>query len=127
MTEAEFNQIDTDSLKNLENLMVSQVIEKSRVVYASTGNDPSQFNPDVVSESQFVNVGDKRLAIIYITAYPSKTNHQIAMKAVRIIGFTNRGIETIGCIRNSNHDIPIWTGECGKKIKEIFGVEMIQQ
>jgi hypothetical protein len=56
--------------------------------------------------------------------YPSQTDRQTATKMVRIIGFTKQGMETVGCIRNSNHDIPIWSGECGKKIKEVFGVEI---
>lgn len=118
-TEANLNQ---EFLKNLESWIVETVLRKAHVAYAETGNDLSEFNPVPVSNSQYVNVGGKKLAVIKITLYPSKVDPTTATKMVRIVGFTRKGMETVGCIRNSNHDIPLWSGECGKKIREVFGV-----
>lgn len=118
-TEADFN---LEFLKKYEEWSVETTLQKSRAAYAEAGNDPTQFKPVPVSDSLFVNVGGKKLGIIKITIYPSQTDRQRAVKGVDVVGFTQRGFEIVGCIRGSNHDIPIWRGECGKKIKEVFGV-----
>lgn len=102
----------------------SNNVKKTRAAYAETGNDPTKLNPFPVSDSQYVTVGGKKLAIIKITLYPSKNDHTYATKMVRIVGFTQKGVETVGCMRNSNHDIPVWSGVCGNKIQEVFGVSM---
>lgn len=116
--------LSLEGLKNIEMWSVATVVNKARSSYAETGNDPSEFNPFPVSDSQYITVGGKKFAIIKITIYPSKNDHTHAIKIVRIFGFTQKGFETVGCTRNSNHDILLWSGECGEKIREVFGVSM---
>lgn len=121
VTEENLNET---TLKNLERWMVATVIQKARQAYAQSGYDPSLFNPKTVANSQIINIGGSKLAVVKLTMHANATDTQNAVRLVRILGFRKSGATTVGCMRNSNHDIPIFTGECGKKIKEVFGVSV---
>ncbi len=121
MTEKNLNE---STLKNLEKWMVTTAVQKARQTYAQSGHNSSLFNPKTVSDSHIVNIGGSKLAVVKITLYASMAETKNAVRMVRILGFTKSGAVTVGCMRNSNHDIPVFSGECGKKIKEVFGVSI---
>lgn len=120
-TEADF---DLPSLKRIEKFVVDASVKSSRETYAATGNDVSKFNPHVVSDSQFVNVQGKKLGIIKLSIYASKSDQKSTAKIVRVMGFTQKGVETVGCMRSGDEVIPVWSGVCGDKIREVFGVRV---
>lgn len=121
VTEENLNE---DTLKNLEQWMVTTVIQKAHQTYAKSGHDPSLFSPKTVASSQIINIGGSKLAIVKLTMYANTTDTRNAVRLVRILGFTKSGAATVGCMRNSDHDIPVFTGECGKKIREVFRVSI---
>ena len=89
------------------------MIKKSKSKYAELGYDPNSFNPKVEANSVYVTVNGKKLAVI-------KVNMDNSVRSVTIMGIKGTELHRVSCIRNSNHDIPVWTGECGKKIQEVF-------
>ena len=110
--------LDQTGLKNLETWVVNTMIKnkKSKSTYAELGYDPNSFNPKVVeANSVYVTVNGKKLAVI-------KVNMDNSVRSVTIMGIKGTELHRVSCIRNSNHDIPVWSGECGKKIQEVFGV-----
>jgi predicted nucleic-acid-binding Zn-ribbon protein len=114
MTEA---RLDQAALKDIEKWLVQTIIQKSKSDYASSGNDASTFKPRVEAKSVYVNVRDKKLGVI-------KINFNDSVRAVNIIGFQNKEFIRVSCWRNSNDDIPVFSGACGDKVKEAFGVTL---
>lgn len=108
--------LDLAGLKNLETWTVNTIIKKSKNRYVELGYDPNTFNPKMDVNSVYVTVSGKKLAVIKIN-----TN---SARFVTIIGIKGEELHRVACVRESNHDIPIWYGECGNKIKEVFGVNM---
>ena len=110
----DFNQA---ALKNMESVLVNILIEKGKNNYAELGYDPNKFNPRLNVDSAFMNVSGKKLAVI-------KINMEDKVRSVMIIGIEGAKQVRVTCIRNSNHDIPVFFGECGNKLKEAFGVSI---
>lgn len=107
--------LDQAGLKNFETWIVNTWIEKGKSKYAELGYDPNSFNPKVEATSVYVTVNGKKLAVI-------KVNMDNSVRSVTIMGIKGTELHRVTCIRNSNHDIPVWSGECGNKIQEVFGV-----
>lgn len=107
--------LDQTSLKNIETWIVDTMIKKGKSSYAELGYDSNDFNPKVDANSVYLTVKGKKLAVI-------KINMDNSVRSVTIMGIKGTELHRVTCIRNSNHDIPVWSGECGKKIQEVFGV-----
>lgn len=122
LTEKDF---DFDMLKQNEKAIVDTCMQQGRQYFASRGNDASKFNPYPVSESHFATFPHKKLGIVSITIYPNKEDSNAIISAVRIIGFTSKGIETVNCVK-AGADIPLSTVECIDKIKSVFGVNQLR-
>jgi hypothetical protein len=71
-----------------------------------------------------VSVQGKKFGVIKLAVFASKNDNKSAVKIVRIMGFTRKGVETVGCVRYGDEEIPVFTGVCGDKIREVFGVSM---
>lgn len=106
-----------EGLKNLEDWVTKTILKKSKDKYTEMGYDPKDFNPNVTANSVYVNAGGKKLAII-------KVDMDNSMKSVTVMGIKGDELHRVACIRGSNHDIPVWSGECGNKIEEVFGVSV---
>lgn len=117
MTEAD---LDTASLKRLEQWMVQRTLQRARQNYASQGYDPRTYNPKVDVGSVYALVGGKKLAVIRMTM-----DKQV--RSVWIMGFHRGDFLRVTCVRGSNHDIPLFSGECGQKVTEAFGVSIKPQ
>ncbi len=78
MTEAD---LDTASLKRLEQWMVQRTLERARQNYASQGFDPRSFKPKVDVGSGYALAGGKKLAVIRMTM-----DNQV--RSVWVIGFS---------------------------------------
>lgn len=109
--------LDLVTLKILETWTVNTILEKGKSKYAELGYDPNTFNPEIDANSVYVSVSGKKLAVIRI-------NIGNLIRAVTIMGIKGNELHRVGCMRSSNHDIPVWSGECGNKIQEVFGVTL---
>lgn len=109
--------MDMLALKNLEAAMLKMTIEKARRSYAAQGHDLKTFKPSVQSNAVYMTVGGKKLAVIKATMNSN-------VRAVWIIGVQRDQILRVTCLRSSNHDIPIFSGECGARLTEAFGVSI---
>ena len=109
--------LDQDVLTNLETWIVETTLKKGRNKYAEMGYNPNDFKPKVVANSVYVTAGGKKLAII-------KVNMDNSIRSVTIMGIKGNEFHRVGCIRDSNHDIPVWSGVCGNKVREVFGVSI---
>ena len=114
VTEAD---LDQEGLTNLENWVVETILQKSRNKFAEMGYEAKDFKPRIVAKSVYVIAGGKKLAVI-------KVDIDSSMRSVTIMGIKGNELHRVGCIRGSNHDIPLWSGECGNKIEEVFGVSV---
>ena len=112
--------MDMPALKNLETAMLQMTIEKARNSYAAQGFDPKTFKPSVQSSSVYMTVEGKKLAIVKATM-----NDQV--RAIWIMGFRRDQFLRVTCLRSSNHDIPIFSGECGSKLMEAFSISFKRQ
>lgn len=112
LTEA---NLDQSWLKNLETWIVETMLQKGRNKFAEMGYNPKDYKPKVSANSVFVNTGGKKLAVI-------KVNMDESMRLVTIISIQGSEILRVNCVRASNQDISVWSGECGNEIKKAFGV-----
>ncbi len=111
--------LDNAALKKLEAWVVKTMTQKIINGHANKGSKEKSFKPKMISNSVYVTAGGKKLAII-------KVNSNNAMRTVTIMGIKGDDLHRVACIRPSNHDIPVWSGKCGKKVEEIFGVSIKQ-
>lgn len=114
VTEASFDQ---EGLQNLEKWIVDTMLRKGRAKYAELGYNPKDYNPKISANSVYITAKGKKLAVIKINAGNS-------VRSVTIIGINGASLERVTCLRGSNHDIPMWSGECGKEINKTFGVSI---
>ena len=113
-TEADF---DIPGLKNMETWLVDTMLEKTRPIFAELGVNPKEYKPSISANSVFVIIADKKLGIIKIQAGDY-------VRSVAILGFMGSEFHRVTCLRKSNHDIPVWSGECGNKVQQVFGVSI---
>ncbi len=116
ITEFDFNQ---SLLDTFESWTIETLIKKGKRSYADNGYDPDNYDPDIDTNSVYIDANGKRLAVI-------KININNFVRMVVIIGIKKDQIYRVNCLRNSNHDIPLWSGNCGDKVLEAFGVSMQQ-
>jgi hypothetical protein len=109
--------LDQSALKGLETWIVETLLKKGRNKFAEMGHKPEDFKPTISANSVYINAGDKKLAVI-------KINQDSSMRLVTIIGIKEAVLLRVSCLRASNHDIPVWSGECGKEIQKTFGVSI---
>jgi hypothetical protein len=109
--------LDQAALKNIEGWLIKTMLEKAKIHYAESGNDPKDFNPRVNARSVYMTVDGKKLAVI-------KIDFDNAVRSANIMGIRGNEFVRVSCIRTSNDDILIFSGECGNKIKEAFGVSL---
>ncbi|MBI2312284.1 MAG: hypothetical protein HYU77_07280 [Betaproteobacteria bacterium] len=112
--------LDLEGLKRLEQHMVQTTLQRAQANYAKQGFDPKTYNPKVDVGSVYMVAGGKKLAVI-------KMNIDNQVRTVWIMGFHRGQFLRVTCIRGSNHDIPIFSGECGQKVTEAFGVSVKPQ
>ncbi|NIQ15419.1 MAG: hypothetical protein GTO02_13785 [Candidatus Dadabacteria bacterium] len=108
ITEEQFDQV---FLNNLEDWLIKTILEKGINKY------PDGFSPEINSSSTYITLMGMKLAVI-------KINVANYTRMVAIIGIKGGQLHRVNCIRASNHDIPIWSGECGNEIQKIFGVRL---
>ncbi|MCC7486895.1 MAG: hypothetical protein IT529_18145 [Burkholderiales bacterium] len=116
-TEADLN---VETLKNLEQWLVQTTLQKARANYAKQGFDPKTFQPKINVGSVYTLAGGKKLAVI-------KMSMDGQVRTVWVLGFHRGEFLRVTCVRGSNHDISIFSGECGQKITEAFGVSIKPQ
>jgi len=109
--------LDQAALKNLETWMVNMFLQKGKNNYEVMGYNPEDFNPKLDAKSVYVTSGTKKLAII-------KINLDNSMRSVTIIGIEGKELYRVTCIRASNHEIPVFSGECGNEIYKTFAVRI---
>lgn len=107
--------LDQTVLKNLETWLVKTIHQGIWDKAVEMGYNPKDPQPNVVANSAYVTTGGKKLAVIKITM-------DYSVRSVTILGIKGNELHRVNCIRVSNHDIPVWSGECGNKVHEVFGV-----
>jgi len=109
--------LDQSGLKNLETLIVDIILQKGRNKFSEMGYNANDYNPTVSAGSVYINIGDKKLAVI-------KVKMDDSMRSVTILGIQGAELLRVSCIRASNRDILLWSGECGNEINKTFGVSI---
>ena len=111
------SDFDQTTLKNLETWFVQMTIEKGKNRFEDLGYDRKDFDPKYIASSVYLDIEDKKLAII-------KIRSANAMRAVAIIGIERGELVRVTCFRQSSRDIAIFSGECGARVQEAFGVSI---
>jgi hypothetical protein len=114
LTEADLSQA---VLEKLENWMVETMLKKGMNAYSEMGYNPQDFKPKISADSVYMVVRGRKLAVIRI-------NMDNAARSVTIMGIKGSELLRVSCIRSSNRDIPVWSGECGNEVQKTFGVSI---
>lgn len=109
--------LDQAGLENLETWIVETLLQQSRGQYAEMGYNPEDFNPRISANSVYVTTGDEKLAVI-------KVNIDSSIRSVTVMGIKGDQLLRVSCIRASDHDIPVWSGECGNEVRKTFMVSI---
>lgn len=115
LTEADFTPT---VLKRIEEWSVMTSRQKMAQSLLRSGQDSTIAYRVPIKSTSLINiVGGKKLLIVRMTVDDS-------IREVAIMGFRGTDFYRIGCIRASNHEIPVFSGECGKMVKGTFGVSL---
>lgn len=114
ITEADLNQA---FLTNIESWILETVLEKAMNAYSEMGYYPEDLKSEISANSVYVIVSGKKLAVV-------KIDLDNYVRSVTIMGIKDSEFHRVNCIRPSNHDIPVWSGECGNEIQKAFGVSI---
>jgi len=109
------DKFDQVLLRNFESWIIETILKKGKNRFEELGYDPNKFNPKVNANSVYLEVSGEKLAII-------KIRFEDVMRSVSIIGIKGNELIRVTCFRYSNHDIPVFAGECGNKVNEAFGI-----
>lgn len=117
----EEGMLDAEVLAGLEewNIDTAKVIINQNIL--DLGGDPTKLNLQVSARSGIVEAGGRRLGVIKLDANIPKIK---TMKMVRILGIENEELVLVSCVREGGPDVPVWSGPCGARIKEVHGVTM---
>ena len=105
------SDLDQTVLKKLESWIVGITIQKSKMFY------PKDYKPKVSAKSVYVTVGGRKLIVV-------KLNVDNMTRSVTVMGIKGTELLRVSCIRGSNHDIPVWSGECGNEVRKSLGVSV---
>lgn len=112
------NDLNQEQLKDLASRAIQTWIQEGKSLYEKKGHDPRKFDPKVDSIST-VNAKGKELAVVKLTVVDP-----IRVRVVTVIGIVRGKILKVECSGLGDHDIMLFSGECGSKIKEAFGVSI---
>jgi len=114
-----FTEADLDQafLINIENWILGTMFEKIMNAYPEMGYDPEDLKSGLSARSVYMIVSGKKFAII-------KIDLDNYARFVTIVGIEGPEFYRVTCLRPSNHDIPVWSGECGNEVKNTFGVSI---
>jgi hypothetical protein len=104
-------------LKAMERKTVETIRAKAQAHLKSTGQTTKL--PPFQSESHYVSTGGMKLAIVRIKL-PGSVNQVI------VFGIRGTELHRVACVRTSDFDlsIPIFSGACGDKLREVLGVSI---
>lgn len=107
--------MDLNFLKGVETYTVERTKLKAKEYLAANGHPNAKIN--LASESNYIETGGKKLAILRI-----KDPHSFS---VHIIGFVGKELRRVVCIRSmSDKSIPLGYGACSEEIQRVFGVKI---
>lgn len=109
--------LDARSTAALEDWLVEMTISKLRNQYLEMGLAQPDFTQLIQSSSASMNIEGQDLAIIKITLDDT-------LRMVAIFGIENGEVTKVSCNRNSDHEISVFSGICGDKIHEAFGIRI---
>jgi hypothetical protein len=106
--------MDLTFLKNLEAWTSEGVRIRTQEYLASIGQPDVPV--DITSEATYVEQGHVKLAVVRL--------RMTGVRQVFIAGIVRDQLRRVGCVGESEENIPISYGPCGEKIEEIFGVKI---
>lgn len=105
-------QMDLDFLRNLEVYTVQRATAKTNEKLAAAGHPDMKVR--FTSEATYVESGPIKLALIRLSA--------TGARSIFIAGIVGRELKRVLCWRESEESIPVASGPCADKIREVFGV-----
>jgi hypothetical protein len=113
------SNLDLVFLENLEKHLSSRFQSKYQANLKNR-NIEAKDAPTPQFSSTYVDIpyrsGEKRLGIVRI--------YIKNLQQVSIVGFVGATFHRVSCIRKSDEFIPIWSGKCGAKLRDVFGVSL---
>lgn len=109
--------LDLGALAAFEAWIIDTTKDKMRLEFAAQGLDIEDFEKRIDTESVYLTAQGKKLAV-------AKANLDNMVRVVTILGFNGRQMNRVTCIRKSNHDIPLSSGQCSDEIVKAFGVRL---
>lgn len=110
-TQADFT---TDALEGLEAWVVKTFERQARSRYEAAGGKQQAFDPGLGSNSVFLMLGAKRLAVI-------RVRFSAGVRAVVVLGLRDDELVRVQCTRASDHEIDVTSGVCAQAIQREFG------
>jgi hypothetical protein len=102
-------------VKRLEAWAIAALREKFSSTAAEGPEPEKATDSKVVAASMLFNVEGKLLVVIEMSM-------DQRVREVYVMGFKDEQFYRVACIRESNHEIPIFFGKCGAAVRETFGV-----
>lgn len=106
------DQMDLNFLKNLEAYTVERATVKANEHLAAAGYPNASVH--YTSEATYVESGTMKLALIRMNAQGARQ--------IFIAGIVGKELKRVLCLRESEEAIPVASGPCADKIREVFGV-----
>lgn len=107
-------KMDLDLLKYLETYTVERATTKANEKLRAAGY--TDISIHYTSEATYVESGHMKLAFIRMSAEGARS--------IFIFGIVGQELKRVLCYRESEEAIPVASGACADKIKEVFGVSL---
>jgi len=113
------SDMDMEMLSAQEKLIKTDFLDKSKQSFVRQGYPEYQFDGGATSTSHYVIRSGKKLGIVNVSGFMKSTN-QTVIQMIKVFGFVDEGMATVGCLRLSDKKIPFASGVCGEKVNDVF-------
>jgi hypothetical protein len=111
------SDLTLDALKRLEQELTAGTLQRARENLAAQGLPATDVDPNMItSRSWFMETGGRKFAIVDMHAGPSRIK--------TVAAFQNNAFVHVSCIDPSGTNVPVFSGPCAVKIREVFGVSL---
>jgi len=117
LTEKDLNK---DLLSRLEEMMKDITVSNLKLQYLQAGYTLNLKNIRLSTKKYYIVIDNKKLAVVNIIL--RNIRHNAATNSTFIFGITGNDLIRVGCVRGSEHKIPLAPGVCYEEISKSFGV-----
>jgi hypothetical protein len=111
---------DSALLKYQEGFISNEAATNAKQAFLRAGGSEAMWQPATEATSRFVELQGRKLAIIEWRLVIGS----VTARSLRVMGLINGEAVSVGCMRQADKPISPFTGACGEKVTQVFGISI---